>query len=181
MDKGNERERSTSPTDQSQSRATLPSHVTGVPLLRDEEVLIDGRPALSAWGSHLVLTPFVALGGSLAFGPLVGLLLGVVVVAYVLSRWWTIQYLVTDHRIVVHGGIVGSSTSEIWLEDVRGLQTGASPLERLLGHGHVSVSNAVSASGDRRLEGVTLRGIPNSERIAAVIRDRRSTRQSEAD
>ncbi|WP_240756824.1 PH domain-containing protein [Natronorubrum bangense] len=159
-------------------RQPAPSEETAsIPLLEGEEILIDERPAWSAWSYHLIVAGLVLLG-SIAFEELlVGVIGAGLIAAYVWYQRSKVTYVVTDRRIVVVTGHSSKSTNETWMEDVRGLQTGASAVERLLGHGHITVSHAVLPTGFGRFKGLRLGGVPNYEEIAAVIRTRQSDRK----
>jgi hypothetical protein len=158
-----------------------------VPLIEDEEVLTDARPAWSAWTGHFLITAIIIIGGIAAgSGTFV---FAVIVAAGILGYvWWQrrkLRYVVTDRRMLKIMGMTSNSTNEAWMEDIRGLQTGASLLERLLGHGHITVSTSIltSASSIPGLglvgaNGLTFGGISNYEQIAHIIRQRQNERKS---
>ncbi|AGB16505.1 putative membrane protein [Halovivax ruber XH-70] len=149
-------------------------------LFDGEDVLIDARPAWTAWMVHLVVAIVAGLGGLLADESgmqLFGILIAAAIVGYVWFQRKKVRYLVTDRRILVVTGISSRSTNEAWMVDVRGMQTGASFMERLLGHGHITVSTDILSQGSllaSRLNGMTLGGISNYEDVAAVIRKRQA-------
>lgn len=163
---------------QGADRATHKRQTATVPLLETEEVLIDTRPAWSAWSLHFLIAGIALLGGLVAEEVLVGVLIAGAIGAYVWFQRSKVRYVVTDRRIIVTTGHSSKSTNETWMEDVRGMQTGASALERLLGHGHITVSHAVLSTKFGRFQGMTLGGVPNYEEIASVIRTRQSERKS---
>lgn len=150
-------------------------------LLDGEEVLIDARPAWTAWFRELALAVAITLVGLIS-GDSAFVALAVVValgiVGYVAYQRMKVRYLVTDRRIVVATGISSKATNETWMADIRGMQTGASLLERLLGHGHISVSTSIMPRGSlfslAQFQGMTLGGISNYQRIAEVVRQRQS-------
>ena len=153
---------------------------SGVALLPDEDVLIDEHPAWSAWGLHLAVAVVVLLIG-VATEPIAGILVSVVIVGYVWYRRRNVRYVITDRRIVVQTGMSAKQTNETWMEDVRGMQTGASAIERLLGHGHITVSHAILPSGFGRFKGLTLGGVAGYEEIAETIRARQAERKAGGD
>ena len=163
---------------QEADRATDDRQTGTISLLEGEEVLIDTRPAWSAWSIHLIVAGIALLGGLAAGETLIGLLVAGAIGAYVWFQRSKVTYVVTDRRIVIVTGHSSKSTNETWMEDVRGMQTGASALERLLGHGHITVSHAVLSTGFGRFQGMTLGGVPNYEEIASVIRTRQSERKA---
>lgn len=154
-----------------------------LPYLFDgEEVLIDARPAWTAWTMHLLLAALFVLGGLAADESAAqngGIVLGALLVAYVWYQRRKVRYLVTDRRIVVATGISSKATNEAWMVDVRGMQTGASWIEKLLGHGHITVSTDILPRGSMlpwsgTFRGMTLGGIGNYEAVADVIRQRQA-------
>jgi hypothetical protein len=145
-----------------------------VPALDDEEVLIDARPAWSAYmwyfvAAALVLLGGVGSGGNAAIG---GLLLAGIIVGYVYYLRQKVRYVVTNQRMMILRGITSKSTNEAWMVDIVGLSTGASLLERLLGHGHITVSRQIGATGIGPFGGMTFGGIHNHEDIAQIVRER---------
>lgn len=171
-----ERREQTTPNDRESPTARRGS--ASVPLLEGEEVLIDERPAWSAWSVHLLVAGLVFLG-SVAAGELLAGIVGTgLIVGYVWYQRSKVTYVVTDRRVVVVTGHSSRSTNETWMEDVRGMQTGASAIEQLLGHGHITISHQILPSGFGRFKGLTLGGVPNYEEIATVIRKRQSERKS---
>lgn len=142
---------------------------------------MDARPAWTAWFRQLALAVLVVLGGLLS-GESAAIAVAVIVAlgifGLVAYQRLKVRYLVTDRRIVVATGISSTSTNETWMSDVRGMQTGASLLERLLGHGHISVSTSIMPRGTllalTGLRGMTLGGISDYQEIASVIRQRQA-------
>ncbi|WP_135821787.1 PH domain-containing protein [Halostella litorea] len=153
-------------------------------LIRGEEVLISTRPAWSAWSLHLFVAALAVLA-SLAVGETeviaVGFLAAGGIVGYVWYQRKKVRYLVTDRRLIVVTGISSKQTNETWMEDVRGMQTGASFIERFLGHGHITVSESILPRGSllalSGFRGLTLGGIPDYEEIANVVRQRQAERK----
>lgn len=150
-------------------------------LLDGEEVLIDARPAWTAWFRHLLIAGLIFLGALLTGDTAtiaVGLVVVLLIAGYVAYQRRKVRYLVTDRRILVATGISSKSTNETWMVDVRGMQTGASLLERVLGHGHIAVSTSILSQGSllsfAGLRGMRLGGIHNYQEIAEVIRERQS-------
>jgi hypothetical protein len=150
-------------------------------LLDGEEILIDARPAWTAWFRQLAFAVLVFLFGLASGEP--GAIGGTIVVAllivgYVAYQRMKVRYLVTDRRIVVATGISSNATNEAWMVDIRGMQTGASLLERILGHGHISVSTSIMSQGAllsfAGFKGMTLGGISNHQKIAKVVRKRQA-------
>lgn len=165
---------------QSQERSSL-AQSDDPYLLDGEEVLIDARPAWTAWFRQLLFAALIVLFGLISGKSEViamTIVVGLLVVGYVAYQRMKVRYLVTDRRIVVATGISSSATNETWMVDIRGMQTGASLLERILGHGHISVSTSIMPRGSllsfANLQGITLGGISNYQEIAAVVRQRQA-------
>jgi len=154
-------------------------------LLPNEEVLIDARPAWSAWTGTLVVAALILIaslftGESAAVG--LGVVISLALVGYVWYQRRKVRYLVTNARVMVVTGITSRKTNEAWLEDVKGMQTGASFIERLLGHGHILISREILPRGSflighLRGQGMKLGGIGNYEEVAQVVRQRQVERK----
>lgn len=147
-----------------------------MPLMDGEEVLIDARPAWSAFSFQLLIAILVFIGGLAAGDAAVvaGFLVAGAIIGYVFYQRRKVRYVVTDRRMMKLTGISSKASNEAWMLDVRGLQTGASLVERLLGHGHIVVSSDILSSGFGRFRGMTFGGISNYEEVAAVIRERQN-------
>ena len=156
---------------------STPPQQASVSLLDSEEILIDARPAWSAYSFQLIVAGFIIIGGLVAGNEAVigGLVVGGAIVAYVFYQRKKLRYVVTDRRMMKVIGLSSKTTSEAWMVDIRGLQTGASLIERLLGHGHITVSADILSTGIGRFRGMTFGGISNHEKIAQIIRERQNT------
>lgn len=149
-----------------------------VPLLEGEEILIDARPAWSAYFRLILLAGLILVAGLLQGGTQ-GLALGLVVAAgiggYIFYLRRRRRYVLTDRRMMVLTGITSVSTNEAWMVDINNLQTGASLLERLMGHGHISVSDDIHGTGVGFLSsGMKFGGIERHEEVAQVIREQQN-------
>lgn len=148
----------------------------------DEEILIDARPAWSAYSIQLMLAGLIIIGGLVAGDEaiLAGLIFGGLIIGYVFYQRRKLRYVVTDRRMMKVIGISSKTTSEAWMVDIRGLQTGASLIERLLGHGHITVSADILSTGFGRFRGMTFGGISNYEEVAHIIRERQNESKMES-
>lgn len=166
-------------------------------ILPDETVMLDTRPSWAAWTAWFLLAGFVALVGLVAM--LLAeesrlLMLALVVDLLIVGAVWyqrrRIRYVVTDKRMIVLTGVTSKSTNEAWLEDIRGMQTGASFFERLAGLGTITVSESIlprrtglplvsAFAGIVPLpgRGLTLSGIGDYQRVANMIRKYQSVRK----
>lgn len=153
---------------------TAEAREASVPTLDDEEVLIDARPAWSAYMWYFVLAGLILLGGLFSGGnaAIGGLLLAGAIAGYVYYLRQKVRYVVTDQRMMIVRGITSKATNEAWMVDIVGLSTGASLLERLLNHGHITVSRQIGPVGFGPFGGMTFGGIHNHEEIAQIVRQR---------
>ena len=168
----------TTKTDTSKQEPT--SSKSNDPLLPNEEVLVDTRPGWSAWFRWYVLMGLLLIGAIASSDLwLVGGAIGVdlLILGVVGYLGENMRYVVTNYRVIVVMNLSTTSTNEAWMADVRGLQTGASALERVLGHGHVSISTSILPRGSmlpmvREFRGMTLGGLSDHKEVANVVRDR---------
>lgn len=150
---------------------------SSVPLLTGEALLVDARPAWSAYSRYIivatlvVLSSLVTMEGAAVAG---GLILAAIIAGYVWYLRTRVRYVVTDRRMMVVEGLSAKNTNEAWMVDIRGLKTGTSLLERLLGHGHITISSDITSGGLGRFSGLTFGGVANYEEIARTIRQRQN-------
>jgi len=81
--------------------------------------------------------------------------------------WWrrrAVRYEITAGRVVRHTGRLSSSTDEFQTAQITRVKTQQSLTERLFNVGTITVDTGVDA--------MTLRAVPNQDRVAAAIRDR---------
>ncbi len=83
---------------------------------------------------------------------------------WVRSRFTTLT--VTSSRSTLRYGLFARETTEVRHRDVRNLQVNQNWIERLFGVGDLAISSA----GQEGLE-IVIRGIPNPEKVAAIVRD----------
>jgi len=159
---------------------------------------MDTRPAWTVWMGQLVLAAFLVLGGlflsqeSGAAG-LVLVFFALVIVGYVWYRRKRVRYVVTDRRVMILTGLSAKGSTETWMADIRGMQTGASLIERLLGHGTIIVSEQTLPRSSLNAlafipllsalpvfnagKGLTLSGVSDYPQVANIIRRRQSDRK----
>lgn len=157
--------------------AGSPTQSSSVTLLAGEELLIDARPAWSAYSLHFLIAAII-LPASLVTGEGAAIAGGLVLAAIIAGYVWylrkRVRYVVTDRRMMVIKGISAKETNEAWMVDIRGMKTGTSLLERLLGHGHLTVSSDITSGGLGRFAGLTFGGIADYEEIAHTIPKRQN-------
>lgn len=124
-----------------------------VTLLQDEEIIHDLRPSWARWSVALVIGVVTSI-----------MLIGLVILAYVWLARKNSRYVVTNQRILEVSGILGSSTTEYRISDIRQLQTGASWAEKVIGHGNLQFSTGSATT-------ITFHGIPNYQEVANTIRE----------
>lgn len=124
-----------------------------VTLLQDEEIIHDLRPSWSKWG------------GALAIGVVTTIfLVGFLILGWVWLARKNSRYVVTNQRIIEISGILGTSTTEYRIADIRQLQTGASWGEKFMGHGNLQFSTGGATT-------ITFHGIPDHQEVANTIRE----------
>lgn len=137
----------------SDTRDVMPSSAAdSIELLQGEEILHDIRPAWSKWAGFIL----ISLALSIALVGLFGL-------AYVWLVRRNTRYIVTNERVVEVTGILGTSSTEYRISDIRQLQTGASWAEGVRGHGNIQISTGT-------MESIVFDGIPEYQQVANSIR-----------
>lgn len=124
-----------------------------VTLLQDEEIIHDLRPSWSKWGGALVIGLVTSI-----------FIVGLFVLGWVWLARKNSRYVVTNQRIVEISGILGTSTTEYRISDLRQLQTGASWSEKFLSVGNLQFSTGGATT-------ITFHGIPNHQEVANTIRE----------
>ena len=74
------------------------------------------------------------------------------------------RYIVTSQRVIKKKGILGSSSTEYRIDDIRQLQTGSSWMEGLVGKGNIRFSTGAGGST------IEFGGVPNYKSVANTIR-----------
>ena len=166
-------------------------------MLDDESILVETRPSWSVWVWQILAAVGLLLVGLVAGGqtgsqfiPVVTIVVALGILAWIWYRRRRIRYVVTDRRAMIVTGISSKKTTEIWLADARSMQTGASLLERLLGHGTVILSEATLTRSSLNTlsvvpilgtlpifnagRGLSLSGVKDHRRVANIIRKRQS-------
>lgn len=143
----------TAPAGGSLEAMDIPS---GITLLDGEEVIHDMHPS---WGSYSK-SLWAALLTIWMFG------LGIVFLIYPFLARRNERYIVTTERVIHRSGLLGTTTNEYRIADVRGLQTGQSWTEKLFGSGNIKFS---AAGGT-----ITFSGVPDAQQVANTIRRRKA-------
>lgn len=87
--------------------------------------------------------------------------------------WWirtkATALTVTDRRVSLRRGILGKYTNDVLIADVRNVQIGQTPLQRVFGVGRIAISSA--GQGGMEIE---VEGLPAPQRVKAIIDQRRA-------
>lgn len=194
---GRRKQQSQSGQNQRQSNQRRQQDPSRPHVLDDESILVETRPSWTVFVWQILTAILLVLAGIIASGQTgsQGVLVGTVVIALLMFAWiWyrrrRVRYVITDRRAMIVTGISAKKTNEIWLMDARSMQTGASLLERLLGHGTVILSEATLTRSSLNVlgaipilgtlpifnagRGLTFGGIKEPTRVANIIRKRQS-------
>lgn len=122
-------------------------------LLEGEQIEHDVRPAWSKWGGLITISLIASL-----------FLIGIIGLVYVYLARSNHRYIITNQRVVEASGVLGTSTTEYRISDIRQIQTGATTFEQLLNQGNVQISTGT-------LSDIILNGIPNYQEVSNSIRE----------
>ena len=125
--------------------------------IMNEEVLWSGRPAM--FRSRPV--------GFVLACAAVPLVVGAVVLLVWYLQCRSTRLTVTERRVSLQEGLLSRSTNEIRLRDIRNIRTHQTLFQRMMGVGTL----AVSSSAQDDIE-IAVTGLPQPERLAALIRTR---------
>ncbi|QWC18987.1 PH domain-containing protein [Halorubrum sp. 2020YC2] len=138
----------------------------GINPLDGESVLKNVHPSWINWKGRLFFAFFFAviglmIGGDVgAFFIFLGLLQ---VLSTFLSRRAS-RYIVTNQRVKVKIGLLGSSTQEARLDTLNGISTNSGFIEGIFGKGTVSVTDAAR-------ETLAIKGVGNYQDLARTLRE----------
>lgn len=133
-----------------------PPAAEGITLLEGETVLHNLRPSWSKWSTSLLVCTLVTV---FTFG------IGVVSFAIPWLQRQNSRYVVTDERVIEKHGLLGTTTNEYRIEDIRQLQTGATWSEKMLSNGNIEFSTGAGG------ELITFEGVPDYQSVANSIRE----------
>jgi uncharacterized membrane protein YdbT with pleckstrin-like domain len=91
-------------------------------------------------------------------------LIGVLGLIYVYLARRNHRYIITNQRVVEVSGVLGTSTTEYRISDIRQIQTGATFFEQFLGQGNVQISTGTMSD-------IVFNGIPNYQEVSNSIRE----------
>ena len=132
-----------------------PSFMT---LMNDEKIAMKSRPSwLNYFGSLFfgALCLISSINGCISvsqsgatdlpagFMPL--FCLGVIFIVLAIIRRSSVFYVVTTKRIVKKSGFISQSITEVWLNDIRGVNTSCGVMQRFFGLGNVVLATASAA------------------------------------
>ena len=71
-----------------------------------------------------------------------GMVLGVILIIFAVIRRSSIYYVVTNKRIIKESGIITHSLTEVWLNDIRGVNISCGLIQRFFDLGNVILATA---------------------------------------
>lgn len=150
-----------------------PSPVFQAALPQEEELLYHGHPS---WLSYpKTLMAFVAFAGisilcqRLHYGmewSITGAALALLCLAFVALDRMTTEYFVTTRRVEVESGLIGRSTKEIRIADIRAIDVTQNGFAALLGVGTLDFSSAAGSQAEVRFANVY-----RPHRLKQTVRD----------
>ncbi|MBW1708275.1 MAG: PH domain-containing protein [Deltaproteobacteria bacterium] len=122
-----------------------------------EEVLLRARPV---WRSFFVFFLGIAIcvGGPLLkedspLNPAIGFVLAAIFLLLIIRRWSNV-YTLTNRRLSIKGEPFFRHTSEIYLEDIDGIDVNQGLTLRIMGVGHLLISSRKSDQANMLLYGM---------------------------
>ncbi|WP_049998052.1 PH domain-containing protein [Halococcus sediminicola] len=141
-----------------------------VTLTEGEEVLWQGHPSLRLITPSVVVGLVLALGGvvltvvltepTVRWLPLLGVPLGIAVVAWAYVSLVSTRYALTSEEVYRKSGILNQSVAQIRLDRVQNTTFSQSPTERLFSYGDITIYTAGSDTMD-----ITLENVPNPQEV----------------
>ena len=141
-----------------------------VTLTEGEEVLWQGHPSLRLITPSVVVGLVLALGGvvltvvltepTVRWLPLLGVPLGIAVVAWAYVSLVSTRYVLTSEEVYRKRGIFDQSVAQIRLDRVQNTTFSQSPTERLFSYGDITIYTAGSDTMD-----ITLENVPNPQEV----------------
>jgi len=138
----------------------------GINPLDGESVLKNVHPSWINWKWRLFSAFFFVIIGAMIGGD-VGAFFIVLGLLQVLSTFFSrraSRYIVTNQRVKVKVGLLGSSTQEARLDTLNGISTKSGLIEGLFGKGTVSVTDAAR-------EEMYIKGVGNYQDLARTLRE----------
>ena len=141
-----------------------------VTLTEGEEVLWQGHPSLRLITPSVVVGLVLALGGvvltvvltepTVRWLPLLGVPLGIAVVAWAYVSLVSTRYVLTSEEVYRKRGIFDQSVAQIRLDRVQNTTFSQSPTERLFSYGDITIYTAGSDTMD-----ITLENVPSPQEV----------------
>lgn len=137
----------------------------GINPLDGESVLKNVHPSWINWKGRLFSALFFAIIGAMIGGDAGAFIIvfGLILVFTVFFARRASRYIVTNQRVKVKVGLLGSSTKEARLDTLNGISTSSGFIEGLFGKGTVSVTDAAR-------EEMAIKGVGNYEDLARTLR-----------
>ncbi|WP_435078267.1 PH domain-containing protein [Halococcus sp. AFM35] len=141
-----------------------------VTLTDGEEVLWQGHPSLRLITPSVVVGLVLALGGlaltvvltdpPVRWLPLLGVPLGIAVVAWAYVSVVSTRYVLTTEEVYRKNGIINQSVAQIRLDRVQNTTFSQSLTQRLFAYGDITIYTAGSDTMD-----ITLADVPNPQQV----------------
>ena len=141
-----------------------------VTLTEGEKVLWQGHPSLRLITPSVVVGLVLALGGvaltvvltdpTVRWLPLLGIPIGIAVVAWAYVSLVSTRYVLTSEEVYRKRGIFDQSVAQIRLDRVQNTTFSQSPAERLFSYGDITIYTAGSDTMD-----ITLTNVPNPQEV----------------
>jgi len=137
---------------------------------RGEEVVFQAHPSWWNYAKSLSLMLFLAVGGALAtpFGPefaLAGFGAAAVVLVGIMVVRFSKIYAITEERVEVIWGVIGRSSKEVRIRDIRSIDVRENWVGGLFGLGSVDFSSSANAGIE-----VAFESIRRAHRVKELVR-----------
>lgn len=116
--------------------------------------------ALSSAGGH---------GVGMVAPSFVMLVIGVIVLLKAIIRILASQYTVTNKRIISKNGLISVRISEVWINDIRGVNFSRSLWQALIGTGNIVIGTAATGGAE-----IVITGVAGAKKMVDKINSLRS-------
>jgi hypothetical protein len=146
-----------------------------------ERILFHGHPSWLSYSKGLFLAVLLAVAGALAvpFGPryvLLGFLCSSATLTCVGLARYSRDYLITEDRVEVLWGLIGRSSKEVRIRDIRSIDVRESWISGLMGLGSVDFSSSANAGVE-----VAFDFVRKSHRVKELVRQLQRLTDGERD
>lgn len=78
---------------------------------------------------------------------------GLMVIAYV--NWYATVYVVTNRRVVAKKGLLALNVTEVWIDDIRGVNFSRGAWQAIFGMGNIAIATAATGGAEIVISGVS--------------------------